>query len=127
MCRKILLTILCGLMIFAPAAQTALAQTKAEEKIRHRVVELGTNKSVSVKLKSGEKITGRIAEIRDDAIAVQSVENGKILTREIQWATIDKISERNSAEKMRKIGGFIALGAAMMLVTIIIVGLSQTD
>jgi hypothetical protein len=58
---------LCLLLATAPAlAQTATADVAKEEALKKRVVEWGTNHNVTVKLKSGEKVKDRIAEISDE-------------------------------------------------------------
>ena len=128
MLRKISTLFLSGLLIFAIANPPTLAQSAPDEKLRHRVVEWGPNKAVGVELKSGEKIKGRIAAIKDDALTMQFLQQGKIETRDFRWHEIKKISLKQSTEdKVRKTGGFIALGVLATLAVVIGVALSQLD
>ncbi len=126
MLRKISTLLLSGLMIFALTLRPALAQSAPDEKLRNRVVEWGPNKAIHIQLKSGEKLQGRIAEIRDDALAMQFLQQGKINTRDFRWHEIKKVALKNNTEdKVRKTGGFIALG---VLVTIaVVIGITLND
>jgi hypothetical protein len=78
-----------------------IAQTKA------KVVSWGVNKQVNVQLFSGEKIGGRIADIKDDKLIIQLAENGQIISRDVPYENIKKISDVVGAGK---IAGFTALG-----------------
>lgn len=118
--------LLSGLMIFAFAIRPALAQSSPDEKLRHRVVEWGPNKAIAIQFKSGEKINGRIAEIKDDVLTIQFLEQGKIITRDFRWSAIKKVSLQKSTEdKVRKTSGFIALGLLATIAVVIGVALSQ--
>ena len=91
----------------------ALAQTKTtspekQAEFKKRVVEWGTNKQVNVKLHSGEKISGRIAEIQNDFFTVQAVsKDGKVTSHQINFSDLNKVSAKNSAGRT---AGFTALG-----------------
>lgn len=126
MLRKICSLSLSGLLIFAFAFPPALAQSAAAEKLRARVIEWGPNKAVAVQLKSGEKLQGRIAAIRDDALTIQFLQQGKIDTRDFRWSELHKVSLKTDTEaKVRKTGGFLALGVLATLA--IVIGIALTD
>ena len=105
--------IISWLLILALGCGNALAQTNitAPEKqaaFKQRVVDWGTNKQVNVKLNSGEKISGRIAEIQNDFFALQAVtKDGKVTAREINYREINKLSAKSNAGK---VAGHTALG-----------------
>lgn len=100
-------------LIVALGVSNALAQTRTtspekQAEFKKRVVEWGTNKQVSVKLNSGEKISGRIAEIQNDFFAVQSVtKDGKVTSHQINFSDLNKVSAKSSAGRT---AGFTALG-----------------
>lgn len=127
MTKKIISLLLPAIIIFGSLPNSVFAQSSRQEKLRNRVVEWGPNKVVSLKLKSGEKINGRIAEIKDDALTIQMVTNGKILTRDFRWEELNKVSLSGAEHNVRRASGYIALGALATLVVIIGVGLSQLD
>lgn len=115
---------LCLLLLAAPAlAQTATADAAKEEALKKRVVEWGTNKNVNVKLKSGEKVKGRIAEISDEHFAVQFVEKGKVTSREVRYSEIKGISEKGNAGDIAAgivIGSLAAIGVVATVVLVAI-------
>ena len=116
------------LLLTGTATQPALAQLSKQEKLRARVVEWGPNKVVSLQLKSGAKLQGRIAEIKDYALSLQFLQQGKIDTRDFRWDEIKKVSLKGSTDdKVRKTGGFIALGVLVMLAVVIGVALSDPN
>lgn len=78
---------------FAGFAQTNLSKQEAENK--RRVVELGTNQNVKLKLQSGEMLEGRIAEIQNDLFVLQFVnQNSQVQTRELRYSDVKKISPK---------------------------------
>lgn len=105
---------------------SAIKQEAQEAKHKKRIVEWGTNKNVSVKLKSGSKIDGRIAEIKDTHFAVQLVENGQVVNRDINYNDVDNISGKGETSG-GKIAGRIILGAVAAVGTIMLIGLSLAD
>ncbi len=115
---------LCLLLLTAPAlAQTATADAAKEEALKKRVVEWGTSKNVTVKLKSGEKIKGRIAEISDEHFAVQFVAQGKVTSREVRYSDIKGISEKGNAGNIAAgvvIGSLAAIGVVTTVMLVVI-------
>lgn len=113
MTNKILMKIIAVFLIGSLSLGSVLAQEmkKAKPKkiaqYKAKVVSWGTNKQVNVQLFSGEKISGRIADIKDDMLIIQLAENGQIISREVQYENIKKISDVVGAGK---IAGYTALG-----------------
>lgn len=109
MLKQTLAILLCLLLVIPGAAQTSDKQLAKETKRKQQLIEWGTNKNVVVKLTSGEKIEGRLAEIKDDVFAVQFVEKDKITAREIRYSEVSKLSAKDGG-KAGKIVGYTALG-----------------
>ena len=106
--KFISILLLCALstnLLLAQGVKKAKPNKIAQYK--SRVVSWGINKQVNVHLFSGEKINGRLAEIKDDLIVVQLATNGQITSREVQYEDIKKISEVVGAGK---VVGYTALG-----------------
>ena len=103
-----------------PISQQSAAQPTQEEKLKKRIVEWGTNKNVSVRLRSGEKLEGRIAEIRDNLFSIQIVNKGQITSREVSYGDVKKIQGKNESGAGKVIGltaiGILAgVGAAVLI------------
>ncbi len=104
----ITILLICGLNSGWVLAQEAKkANPKKIAQYKAKVVSWGTNKQVNIQLFSGEKIGGRIAEIKDDLLIVQLAENGQIVSREVPYENIKKISDVVGAGK---VVGYTALG-----------------
>ena len=130
-CSLVLSWLVVGALAVTPlATRTTLAsatkQEAQEAKHKKRIVEWGTNKNVAVKLKSGSKVEGRIAEIKDANFAVQLVENGQVVNRDINYSDVDKISGKGDTSG-GKIAGWIVLGAAAAVGTLVLIGLALAD
>ena len=115
------------LLLLTAVSNPAFAQGSKAESLRRKVIEWGTNKLIAVKLNSGEKLKGRVAEIKFDTLAMQFVEQGKIVTRELRWDDLNKVSLDSKDEKARKIGGFIALGVLATLAIVVVVVLNDPN
>ena len=109
MLKPIIAVLLCVLFVIPGTAQTNHKQLEKEAKLKQKIVAWGTNKNVAVKLKSGEKLEGRIAEIKDDLFAVQFVDKDKVTSRAINYSDVNKISGKDGG-KAGKIAGYTALG-----------------
>jgi hypothetical protein len=110
------------------ATNFAFAKQPKEVKLKQKIVEWGTNKNVSVKLKSGSKIDGRIAEIKDTNFAVQLVENGQVVTREISYSDVDKLSVKGNAGRVagRTALGVLAGVGAIFVMLFVIYAVSES-
>ena len=109
-------------LVTSTTLATATKQEAQEAKHKKRIVEWGINKNVSVKLKSGSKVEGRIGEIKDANFSVQLLENGKVINRDISYSEIDKISGKDGG-KVGKVIGYSALGvlAGVGILTLVMV------
>ena len=104
----ITILLLCGLNSgWVLAQEVKKAKPKNIAKNKSKVVSWGTNKQVNIQLFSGEKIGGRIAEIKDDLLVVQLAENGQIIKRDVPYENIKKITDVVGAGK---VAGYTALG-----------------
>jgi hypothetical protein len=108
------------------ATPFAFAQTPEEVKLKQKIVAWGTNKNVAVKLKSGSKVNGRIADIKDENFVVQLVENNQVVTRDIRYNEVKSITSKD-ANGGGKIAGWIVIGALAALGTIVLIGLALAD
>ncbi|HZS05645.1 MAG TPA: hypothetical protein VFD58_12465 [Blastocatellia bacterium] len=122
MSGKILKLVVIGLLINFTSTGTAHArpgertsaptqgtsQQSQEEQYKKQVVDWGTNKPVSVRLKSGDRVEGRIAGIRDDVFTVQMVEKGKVTSRDVRYSEVRSLKEKNG--RAGKIVGYTTLG-----------------
>ncbi len=100
--------LICGMnlsLVMAQQVKTAKPKKIAQNKAK--VVSWGVNKQVNIQLFSGEKIGGRIADIKDDKLVIQLAENGQIISRDVPYENIKKITDVVGAGK---IAGFTALG-----------------
>ena len=104
----ITILLICGLNSgWVLAQEVKKAKPKNIAKNKSKVVSWGTNKQVNIQLFSGEKIGGRIAEIKDDLLVVQLAENGQIIKRDVPYENIKKITDVVGAGK---VAGYTALG-----------------
>ena len=126
MCSKAFSLLLSGSLL-AFLLTPASAQSAQAQSLRRKVIEWGTNKPITAQLKTGEKLKGRIAEIKFDTLAIQLLEQGKIVTRELPWDDLNKISLNSKDEKARKISGFIAIGVLVTIAVVIGIALNDPD
>ena len=116
---------LSALLLFTAFVNPTFAQSSKAESLRRKVIEWGINKPLAVKLNSGEKLKGRSAEIKFDTLAIQLVEQGQFVTREVRWDDLNQVALDSKDEKARKIGGFIAIGVLATLA--VVIGVALTD
>lgn len=110
---------MCALAISSVSAQTKTASPEKQAEFKKRVVEWGPNKQVNVKLHSGEKISGRVAEIQNEYFAIQSVaKDGKIMSQQINFSDINKLSPKGNVGRT---AGFTALGVAAAVGAVFVV------
>ncbi len=102
-------------LMFALGLSSGCAQTKTtapakQVEFKKRIVDWGTNKSVNVKLNSGEKLDGRIADIQDQFFTLRTITgDGKVTTHEIAYSDVNKLSGKDGG-KVGKVIGYSALG-----------------
>ncbi|HYE76276.1 MAG TPA: hypothetical protein VEF04_23225 [Blastocatellia bacterium] len=121
------LSLVLALLIGVAALPQSFAQSSnsfqmKEEDVKKRVVEWGTNKNVSIKLKSKEKLKGRISDVKEGYFTVQFVEksNKQITTRDVNYADVTEISAKGNGSA-GKIIGYSAIGAAAGLVAAVFI------
>jgi small nuclear ribonucleoprotein (snRNP)-like protein len=83
--------ILCLLLSCALLDVTSFAQTNDPvEKFKAQIVNWGLEKPVTVKLKTGEQVKGRVVEIKDDFFAV--LLKTQATPRPVKFNEIDKLT-----------------------------------
>ncbi len=111
-------------LITSSTLAAATKQETQEAKYKKRIVEWGINKSVSVKLKSGSKVEGRITEIKDANFSVQLLENGQVINRDISYSEINKLSGRDGGKVGKAIGySALAVLAGVGIFTLVTVAI----
>ncbi len=105
----------------------SLAQTTSqEEKLKSKIINWGLQKNVTVNLKNGEKVEGRIAEITDAYFAVQGVDAGQVTTRKVNFSEVHRISGQGETD-VRKVTQYVALGSMVLLAVLAVVYLSKSN
>jgi translation initiation factor IF-1 len=126
MLRNSVSLILCLLLAVPTAAQSSVSASAQEAEVKKRVVEWGTNASVSVKLKAGEKLKGRIAEIKDESFTIQFMEKDKITSREINWSEIKSLSQKSNAGNIAAGVAVGALAAVGVVAIVLLVAIARS-
>lgn len=113
------------LLTCAAPTNFAFAQPSKEVKLKQKLVEWGTNKQVNVKLNSGEKFSGRLADIQNEFFVVQSVTpDGKVTSHQINFNDVNKVSQKGQAGRtvgFTALGVLASVGAAFVVLFAIIV------
>jgi hypothetical protein len=113
------------LWLLTTPIHSTFAQSAKAESLRRKVSAWGTNQPVAVQLHSGEKLKGRIAEIKFDTLGLQLLAQGKIVTREVRWDEMKKVSLASQDKKARKVGAFILVGTLVAIA--VAVGIALND
>lgn len=147
MLKRMLASLLSLAMIFSLSTMMASAQTgraasdkqksneekeKSKEekrvaKLKKRVVEFGTNKTAVVRLKSGQKISGRVSEIRDDAFVVQSADQGQITSRDLKYGDVSGIKEKGTGKRVAGRVAIITGAVVGGVVLLILIAFATAD
>lgn len=118
---------LCLLLAIVLLNVQSLAQiTSSEEKLKAKIVNWGLQKNVTVQLNSGENLQGRVTEIKDDFFAVQILQQSSIITRQVAFNEIRKLSGHTNWDAT-KARNYIGLGGAILGVVVLVVGLSRSN
>lgn len=112
-------------LILSLTIQPIFAQDKTA-RLKEKIVNWGQNKNVSVKLKTGEQITGRISEIKDDYFAVQSVNLGQVTTRQINFDEVQSASGKGETDA-RTLTRYIFLGSGVLFTVLAVVSLTKSN
>lgn len=121
-----------SLTALAQTAQPSSDKQKSKEeqrvaKLKKRVVEFGTNKIAAVQLKSGEKVTGRVSEIRDDAFVVQSADKGQITSRDLKYDDVSGVKEKGVGKRVAGRVALITVAVAGGVMLVILIALASVD
>jgi hypothetical protein len=104
---------------FSPQSDTEKAPT-----LKERVLAFPPHAMVQVKLRSKEKIRGRLGEITDEGFVVQTATGGKIDSQKISFNDVKSIKVTEGG-KGGKVAAYIAagaVGAAVILVILVLHG-----
>ncbi len=105
---------------------TSLAQpTSNSEKLKSKIINWGLQKNVTVKLKNGEKVEGRIAEITDAYFAVQGVVAAQVTTRKVNFSEVHNVSGKGDTDVV-KVRQYVSLGTAVLFAVLAVVNLSKS-
>lgn len=99
--RKTIISLVLGALLGNQLTICAQTPSPNEIRLKYKIVEIGTEQIVKLKLQSKETIRGRIAEIRNDSFTLQLVEaNGQMTNRDIAYSqlrNVSKVSERKAS------------------------------
>ena len=115
---------LCALLSILLLNAASLAQSTAKEaNLKTKIVNWGLDKTITVNLNSGEKVKGRITEIKDEFFAIQI--EGQSTTRQVPFKEIDKLSGHTDwgSQKTRN---YIGLVGAIGLAAFVVVNLTRS-
>lgn len=111
-----------------PAPQTSKQQAQAE-KIKQKVEDLGVLKEVTVKLRSGEKLKGRISEIHHDTFSLKLEDPTQTIPRDISYAEVKSISGKHNGGGQvayRVLFGPAGIGGAVLLGVLVAIAAAGT-
>lgn len=115
---------LCTLLSIVVLINTSLAQAGSkEEKLKSKIVQWGLQKTVTVKLNSGEQVKGRITEIKDEFFAIQT--EGQATTRQVPFSEVDLLTGHTDWGSQRT-RNYIGLAGAIGLAAFVIVNLTRS-
>lgn len=125
MCRAFIMWLtICALALGNVLAQIKTTSPQKQAEFKKRVVEWGTNKQINVKLNSGEKFSGRLADIQNEFFVVQSVTpDGKVTSQQINFSDVNKVSEKGKAGRavgFTALGVLASVGAAFVIIFAVI-------
>lgn len=101
----------------------ASAQSKAEIKFKRQILEWGTNQNIKLRLRSKEKLEGRIAEIKPASFVLQFVGvAGQIISREISYSELDKLSKHRDPGQEPGTRTMLIIAAVTVVLTLVITG-----
>ncbi|HYE76277.1 MAG TPA: hypothetical protein VEF04_23230 [Blastocatellia bacterium] len=117
LCSFALLITAQSLQAQMPTPQTSKQQAQTE-KIKKKIEDLGVLKEVTVKLQSGEKLKGRIAEIKTDAFSLKLEDPNQTTPRDINYAEVKSVSGKKGGGGQvayRVLFGPAGIGGAVLL------------
>ncbi len=115
---------LCTMLSLLLLNLMSFAQTSPEvEKLKAQIVNWGLEKPVTVKLKSGAQVKGRVVEIKDEFFAVLT--KAQATPRQVKFDDIDRLSGHIDWGATRT-RNYIGLVSAIGLAAYVIVNLTRS-
>jgi small nuclear ribonucleoprotein (snRNP)-like protein len=107
------------LCILPVAAATGRAQDAATAKVKAQVAKHEQKRDkVSVKLKDGSKLKGRITQRDDDAFTLTDTKSGA--TRSLTYTEVAQVKSTGGLSTWAKVGIAIGIGAAVTVAYVVI-------
>ena len=125
MTKKILVMLLIGLMTNVVAlASESKKEREFAEKVKTEIAKLGTGveAKIKLKLKDKTKIKGYITEIKDNSFVVMDEKTNS--SSEVLYSQV-KQAKGNNLSTGAKIAIAVGVVAALLLITVLLVGLSE--
>jgi len=95
-------------------SQIAVAQSTVQE----TVVKIDKGSAVEVRLKSKEKVRGRLGEVSSSGFTMQVSKNGAVASRDIAFDDVQSLKRTGKPHKVHYVAyalGFAAVGAGIVL------------
>ncbi len=117
--RKSIIALVLGVLLSQHVTTFAQTPSPDEIKLKRKIVELGTEQNVRVKLKSEEVLKGRIAEIKNDSFTLQAVDlTGQVIHRTLAYSELSKVSKVGAGENRKALRRGLLHGAGAMAAVI---------
>lgn len=118
---------LCALLSVLLLNVASLSQTTGTAaKLKSKIINWGLQKNVTVRLKNGEQMEGRIAEITDAYFAVQGVDAGQVTTRQVNFSEVHRIASKGETD-VRKVAAYVSLGTSVLFAVLAVVQLAKSN
>ncbi len=126
--RKSIIALVLGALVSHHIMTFAQTPSPGEIKLKQKVVAVGTEQNVRIKLKSEEMLKGRIAEIKNDSFTLQFVDTtGQVINQVIAYGDLSKISRLEDGEGKKAFkrgllqgaGGVAAAVGALLIISLI--------
>jgi hypothetical protein len=98
----------------APRAQTAQSPT-----LKERILEIQPGTMIEVRLRSKQKIRGRLGEVSDEGFSLTSAQGDKVATQKVAFTDV-KSFKKVEGGKGGRIALFVLVGVGVFLAVIII-------
>ena len=113
------------------SARGSLGQTesKAKPTLKERILEVPPGSMIEVRLHNKEKFRGRLGEITDEGLSLQTAQGNKIESQKIAFADMKSFKKVESA-KAAKTFGWVAIGVlagvgALVIILVAVLAASQ--
>ncbi len=102
------------------SGSSSAVKSKDVEELRKKAIRAGIDSKVIVRLGNGEKLRGRLAEIKDDAITVQYASDTKLESKDLNFSTIADIRRAEGMSTAAKVVVGAGIGAGIALTSLAI-------